>query len=88
MRHLANGLPPLLFAAALLGIWYLVAEFRLVSPIFLPAPERAFGDLAARFADGTIWEPIGSTVLRMVLGWFLASLPRDFVLARLKEAAA
>ena len=74
MKRLLAPLPPLLFAAGLLVIWYLVSEFRLVSPVFLPTPERAFGDLVSRFADGTIWEPFGATVARMVLGWFLASL--------------
>ena len=74
MKRLLGALPPLLFAAGLLAIWYLVTEFRLISPVFLPAPERAFGELASRFADGTIWEPIGATVARMIFGWFLASL--------------
>ena len=74
MRRFLNLLPPLLFAAGLLAIWYVVAEFRLVSPVFLPPPGRAFGELATRFADGTIWEPIGSTVFRMIFGWLLASL--------------
>ena len=74
MRRFLNLLPPLLFAAGLLVIWYVVGEFRLVSPVFLPPPGRAFGELATRFADGTIWEPIGSTVFRMIFGWLLASL--------------
>lgn len=74
MRHFCHVLPPLLFASALLAIWYIATELRVVSPVFLPPPDRAFSELAARFADGTIWEPIGSTVVRMTLGWFLASL--------------
>jgi ABC-type nitrate/sulfonate/bicarbonate transport system permease component len=74
MKLILRLAPPLAFAAALLAIWFVVAELRLVSPVFLPSPGRAFGDLAARFADGSIWEPVGATVQRMILGWFLASL--------------
>jgi len=74
MKLILRLAPPLAFAAALLAIWFVVAELRLVSPVFLPSPGRAFGDRAARFADGSIWEPVGATVQRMILGWFLASL--------------
>lgn len=74
MKLILRLAPPLAFAGALLAIWFVVAELRLVSPVFLPSPGRAFGDLAARFADGSIWEPVGATVQRMILGWFLASL--------------
>ncbi len=74
MKRLLNLLPPLAFAGVLLLIWYVATDLRLVSPVFLPTPGRAFGDLASRFADGTIWEPLGATVQRMIFGWFLASL--------------
>ncbi|MDB5544184.1 MAG: transporter permease [Hyphomicrobiales bacterium] len=74
MRRALSILPPVLFAFGLVLVWHFVADYRLVSPVFLPTPERAFGDLAARFADGAIWEPLASTVGRMIVGWFLASL--------------
>jgi ABC-type anion transport system duplicated permease subunit len=74
IKRLLNLLPPLAFAGALLLIWHVATDLRLVSPVFLPTPARAFSDLAARFADGTIWEPLGATVQRMTFGWFLASL--------------
>ena len=62
MKRLLNLLPPLAFAGALLLIWHVATDMRLVSPVFLPTPSRAFGDLAARFADGTIWEPLGAAI--------------------------
>ncbi len=67
-------LPPLLFALGLIALWQAVCELRLVSPVFLPAPTRAFGELWTRALDGTLWTPLLATTRRMVLGWFLASL--------------
>lgn len=68
------GLPAVAFAAALLLLWQVLADARLISPIFFPAPARAIGELAARIADGSLWPSLGATVLRMILGWVLASV--------------
>ena len=73
-RLVKNAGPAILFAAGLFAIWQLIAEFRLVSPVFMPAPTRAFGELWTRFADGSIWTPFLNTTRRMIVGWFLASL--------------
>ena len=70
----ASSLPSLAFAVALIVAWQFVAESRIVSPVFFPAPSRAFEVLGARFADGSIWPPIGATSLRMLFGWAFASL--------------
>ena len=43
-------------------------ESRVISPVFFPAPSRAFEVLAARFADGSIWPSIEATSLRMLVG--------------------
>jgi ABC-type nitrate/sulfonate/bicarbonate transport system permease component len=70
----ASSLPSLAFAVALIVAWQFVAESRIVSPVFFPAPSRAFEVLGARFADGSIWPSIGATSLRMLFGWAFASL--------------
>jgi ABC-type nitrate/sulfonate/bicarbonate transport system permease component len=41
MKRLLNMLPPLAFAGALLLIWHVATDLRLVSPVFLPTPARA-----------------------------------------------
>lgn len=74
MGRLRAIAPPLLFAAGLVAIWYVVTDMRLVSPVFLPTPARTFDEIASRFADGSIWTPILATVQRMALGWLFASL--------------
>ena len=38
-------LPAVLFAAALIGMWQLAAELKLINPIFFPSPGRTFGEL-------------------------------------------
>lgn len=62
------------FALGLVLAWQLLAEMRVLSPIFFPAPSRAVSVLFARIVDGSIWTPLAATVLRMVLGWMLACL--------------
>jgi len=62
------------FALGLIIAWQLLAEARLISPIFFPAPSRALGVLAGRVADGSIFAPLTATVLRMIFGWLLACL--------------
>ena len=72
--RLASSLPAFAFALALLLVWQLLAESRIISPVFFPAPSRAIEVLAARFADGSIWPSIEATSLRMLFGWVFASL--------------
>ena len=62
------------FALALLLAWQILADARLISPIFFPAPSRALTVLIGRVADGSIWLPLGATLLRMIFGWLLACL--------------
>ena len=69
-----SSLPPLAFAIALLSAWQILAQSQIISPVFFPAPSRAFEVLISRFADGSIWPSIEATSLRMLVGWVLASL--------------
>jgi sulfonate transport system permease protein len=62
------------FAVGLLAAWQLLADARLVSPVFFPAPSRAIGELYARLVDGSAWPSIEATVARMMFGWVSASL--------------
>jgi sulfonate transport system permease protein len=64
----------MLFAAALLLLWQLLAERELISPAFFPSPSRTLGELWRQVARGQIWEPLSATGYRMFCGWALASL--------------
>jgi sulfonate transport system permease protein len=62
------------FVLALILTWQLLAELKIISPIFFPSPSRALSVFAARVMDGSIWIPFVATGLRMLFGWALASL--------------
>jgi ABC-type nitrate/sulfonate/bicarbonate transport system permease component len=54
--------------------WQAVADHRLVSPVFLPGPDKAWTALLRGFARGDIGLQLLSTVERMIYGWLLASV--------------
>jgi ABC-type nitrate/sulfonate/bicarbonate transport system permease component len=63
---------PAAFALAVVLLWQVLAEARLVSPIFFPPPSRALGSILERARDGSLWTPIVATSVRMLFGWLLA----------------
>ena len=73
-RGLGLKLLALLFAAALVGLWQVAADARLVSPVFFPSPQRTLAALVAMEERGDLWRPMAATSLRMFYGWVLASL--------------
>lgn len=62
------------FAAAVIYLWQLAADARLISPVFFPSPTRTWGAFLAMEERGDVWGPMASTALRMFYGWVLASL--------------
>jgi ABC-type nitrate/sulfonate/bicarbonate transport system permease component len=61
-------------AAGFVALWQLIADWRLVSPVFLPGPDRAWASLVRGFSTGDLLEKLNGTLWHMALGWFLASL--------------
>lgn len=61
------------FAAFLVLAWHLVTAYKLVAPVFLPSPQRAFNALVAGFENGKLSFATFETVRRILLGWLLAS---------------
>jgi sulfonate transport system permease protein len=56
-------------AAAFVALWQLIADRELVSPIYLPGPDRAFRALVDGLSYG-----LARTIERMLYGWLIASL--------------
>jgi sulfonate transport system permease protein len=73
-RRIGLKCAALLFAAALIALWQVLADARLISPVFFPSPTRTFAALRAMAARGDLWAPMGATCLRMLYGWAVASL--------------
>ena len=65
----------ILVAAALVGLWQLVADHGGIPPVFLPGPDRAWSALVRGLSGGgDLGRLTGATIERMVYGWILASL--------------
>lgn len=77
MTRLASiiwGIASILVLAAFIYGWHLVAAHKLVSPVFLPAPARAWNALVQGLTGGTLTAKLLATIERMLLGWLLASV--------------
>ena len=61
-------------ALAIIGLWALVSYAGLVSSIFLPSPVRALDVLNRAVSTTLFWDRIEGTLLRMALGWLVASM--------------
>lgn len=60
-------------AACFVLFWQWIANSGLVSKVFLPGPDRAYGALVRDYHSGKLLTEVGETVLRMTYGWLLAS---------------
>jgi len=67
-------LASLAIAVAFVGMWQLVADFRLVSPAFLPSPQRTWASLVRGFGSGDLAAKFGGTCEHMLFGWLAASI--------------
>ncbi len=73
MRRLLFFLASCAVAAVIVLGWKLVSDYRLVSPIFLPPPERAWAALTFNMQRGLL-SYVLLTLKHMALAWLLASL--------------
>lgn len=60
------------FAASLVLAWQLVANAQLISPIFLPGPDRAWAALVNGFSDRGLGSKLLGTLRHMTFGWLAA----------------
>jgi ABC-type nitrate/sulfonate/bicarbonate transport system permease component len=63
-----------LIALMIIFIWQAVADSRLISPVFLPGPDRAWSSLVAGFQSGDLTRDTLKTFEHMLYGWVLASI--------------
>jgi sulfonate transport system permease protein len=60
--------------AAIVVAWQVIVNAHLVSPVYLPGPDRTWSALVRGFTTGTLLAQLGQTVQRMLIGWLLASI--------------
>ena len=73
-RSAIDAVGAALFLLGLLLVWHVVAQARLVSPLFFPEPLRVADAIWRQVALGTIWEPLAMTASRMLGGWGAAMI--------------
>ena len=61
-------------AAGFIALWQLIANLKLVSPVFLPGPDRAWASLVRGFSSGDLWSKLAGTLEHMAYGWLAASI--------------
>src|SRR6059058_4094684 len=61
-------------AAGFVALWQLIANLKLVSPVFLPGPDRAWASLVRGFSTGDLWSKLAGTLEHMAYGWLAASI--------------
>ena len=52
----------------------MIANLKLVSPVFLPGPDRAWASLVRGFSSGDLWSKLAGTLEHMAYGWLAASI--------------
>lgn len=72
--HLVDMAGSVSLLALLVALWWLASHGQWVSKVFLPTPEATIGSLVEGLGEGELLGFTASTVLRMLLGWLLASL--------------
>ena len=64
----------LLLLLTLIGLWWLASHQQWISKVFLPTPQATLASLLEGFTRGELLDFTQATILRMGLGWGLASL--------------
>ncbi|MFI5319766.1 MAG: ABC transporter permease [Myxococcota bacterium] len=70
MMRLERALPSLVAIAALVGLWW--AAVAATQSVIFPTPWRVVTGVVALAADGTLWEHIAASLLRVGSGFSLA----------------
>lgn len=57
---------------AFLGLWELLADFKIVNPFITSSPSRVCVTIASLYGDGTLFYHIGITLMETLIGFLLA----------------
>jgi len=74
MKTLRDRLLGLIVLALFVALWQLVADLKLVSPVYLPGPDRAFIALVRGLTASDLGAKLMGTIEHMILGWLAASI--------------
>jgi ABC-type nitrate/sulfonate/bicarbonate transport system permease component len=74
MKALVWRAASLIVLAGFIGLWGVVAAYKLVSPVFLPTPLRAWNALDHGFSHADLGVKLIGTIEHMLGGWAIASV--------------
>jgi ABC-type nitrate/sulfonate/bicarbonate transport system permease component len=74
MRTLRSRLAGLIVVALLIALWQLIANAKLVSPVYLPGPDRAWAALVHGLTASDLGAKLLGTIEHMIEGWLVASI--------------
>jgi sulfonate transport system permease protein len=74
MRAIRERLAGLIVIVLLVILWQAIADAKLVSPVYLPGPDRAFAALVNGFAKRDLGAKLLGTIEHMIEGWLVASI--------------
>ncbi|HWU61284.1 MAG TPA: ABC transporter permease [Ensifer sp.] len=72
--NLAWFVASLMVTVLLVAVWQWISNHGYVSKVFLPGPDRAWAALMRDYGSGKLFTEVGETLLRMALGWLVASV--------------
>jgi NitT/TauT family transport system permease protein len=70
MNRLKQSLPSIIVAAALVAVWWLIVD--LTDSKIFPTPEKVVEGTLELARDGSLWEHIGASLMRVGLGFGIA----------------
>ncbi|MBN2906045.1 MAG: ABC transporter permease [Rhodobacteraceae bacterium] len=63
-----------IFPAVLILLWWLVTEFGLVRPLFLPGPGTVLAEGVRQAREGILWDDASVSLYRIMAGWLTATV--------------
>ena len=58
---------------AVLALWWAATTLQWVRPLSLPRPDEVASSLAGMIVSGELWQHIGASLQRLLLGWMLGA---------------
>jgi NitT/TauT family transport system permease protein len=72
VEKIKRAVPPLLLLVAIVLLWWWVVKQ--TNSLFFPTPQQVVIGAAELAADGTLWEHIGASLMRVGIGFLIAVL--------------
>jgi sulfonate transport system permease protein len=74
MKALGSRLLGFAVVALLIALWQAIADAKLISPVYLPGPDRAFAALIHGLTASDLGAKLIGTIEHMIEGWLAASI--------------